>query len=117
MTCIYIVRSLPRGIVNTVAGHSIGIQLVGCSFGNCDTSDMYVYIHIHIYVYVYISTYLLISLFQSIVSMQVIHYKLVITLAIVPFGTVIPYKGYLVTWLAFAMVIQLIHVHYCSRVL
>jgi hypothetical protein len=80
-----------------VAGHTIGIQLVGCSFGNCDTSDMYVYIHIHIYVY--ISTYLFISLFQSIVSMQVIHDKLVTSLAIVPLGTVIPYKGYLVTWL------------------
>ena len=97
MTCIYIVRSLPRGIVNTVAGHSIGIQLIGCNFGNCDTSDMYVYIHIHIYVY--ISTYLFISLFQSIVSMQVIHYKPATSLAIEPLGTVIPYKGYLVTWL------------------
>jgi hypothetical protein len=88
---IYIVRSSLRSIVNTVAGHTIGIQLVGCSFGNCDTSDMYVYI--------YISTYLFISLFQSIVSMQVIHYKPATSLAIEPLGTVIPYKGYLVTWL------------------
>ena len=99
MTCIYIVRSLPRGIVNTVAGHSIGIQLVGCSFGNCDTSDMYVYIHIHIYVYVYISTYLFISLFHSIVNIHVIHNKVVMSLAIVLLGIVIPYKGYLVSWL------------------
>jgi hypothetical protein len=97
MTCIYIVRSLPRGIVNTVAGHSIGIQLIGCNFGNCDTSDMYVYIHIHIYVYIF--TYLFISLFQSIVNIHVIHNKVVISLAIVLLGIVIPYKGYLVSWL------------------
>ena len=89
MTCIYIVRSLPRSIVNTVAGHSIGIQLVGCNFGIGDTNDMYVYIF----------TYLFISLFQSIVNIHVIHKKVVISLAIVLLGIVIPYKGYLVSWL------------------
>ena len=80
-----------------MAGHSIGIQLIGCNFGNCDTSDMYVYIHIHIYVYIF--TYLFISLFQSIVNIHVIHNKVVISLAIVLLGIVIPYKGYLVSWL------------------